>query len=258
MDICRIGGTHYRRTGGDKAPVVLLHGLMTSGECWTPLARMLEKDYDVIMPDARGHGNSYAPPHGYRYEDLANDVLDLIEELDLSKPVLVGHSMGGMTAAVTASLSSKPLGGMVLADPTFLTPAQQQEVYESDVEEQHCQVLKGSKEEFLLKKLQKNTRSRELVEWLVQARFQTSIHAFEVLKPPNPDYKHLVEALTIPTLLVTGDIGAVVSQETASELAQLNSYLEVILLKECGHGIPFDQPENFGNIVLAFLDSLNS
>jgi len=72
---------HYTRTGGNKPPVILLHGLMTNGLCWTDLARTLEKDYDVIMPDARGHGQSDVPGEGYQYEDLANDVtLSIIKQ----------------------------------------------------------------------------------------------------------------------------------------------------------------------------------
>src|ERR1700730_9201322 len=70
---------HYLRTGGHKPPIVLLHGLMTNGACWTPLAQALEKDYDVVMPDARGHGNSGAPDHAYLYDDLAADVVSLID-----------------------------------------------------------------------------------------------------------------------------------------------------------------------------------
>ena len=57
---------HYLRTGAVKPPLVLLHGLMGSGACWTPLARSLEGEYDLVMPDARGHGESSAPLHGYR------------------------------------------------------------------------------------------------------------------------------------------------------------------------------------------------
>jgi len=56
--ICKTNGidVHYLRTGGDKLPVVLLHGLMLNGACWTPLARALENDYDVIMPDVGAMG----------------------------------------------------------------------------------------------------------------------------------------------------------------------------------------------------------
>ena len=111
-----------------------------NGACWTFLARALEEDYDVIMPDARGHGNSSAPCEGYCYDNLADDVLSLIEALGLAAPVLIGHSMGGMTAAVVASQNPKRLKGLVLADPTFLTPQRQREVYESDVADQHRRV----------------------------------------------------------------------------------------------------------------------
>jgi pimeloyl-ACP methyl ester carboxylesterase len=87
---------HYIRTGGNKPPLILLHGLMGNGACWTPVALALEKEYDVIMPDARGHGESSVPKYGYSYEDHAKDVEGFIEALELSAPILIGHSMGGM------------------------------------------------------------------------------------------------------------------------------------------------------------------
>jgi pimeloyl-ACP methyl ester carboxylesterase len=52
---------HYTRTGGAKPPVVLAHGFSDDGLCWTPVARALQAEYDVIMVDARGHGQSAAP-----------------------------------------------------------------------------------------------------------------------------------------------------------------------------------------------------
>jgi pimeloyl-ACP methyl ester carboxylesterase len=100
--VCGIN-IHYLRTGGCKPPLVLLHGLTGSGACWIPLARGLKGEYDVVMPDARGHGNSSTPLNGYRYEDHASDVVGLIQGLGIAAPVLLGHSMGGMTAAVVAS-----------------------------------------------------------------------------------------------------------------------------------------------------------
>ncbi len=77
------------------------------------------------MPDARGHGNSSAPLNGYGYHDYANDVVGLIQGLGLAAPVLLGHSMGGMAAAVVASEAATPIGAVILADPTFLSPHRQ-------------------------------------------------------------------------------------------------------------------------------------
>jgi N-formylmaleamate deformylase len=110
---------HYLRTGGRKGPLVLLHGLTASGACRLPLARAFAGEYDVVMPDARGHGTSTAPSDGYRYEDHAGDVVGLIQGLGLAAPVLLGHSMGGMTATVVASRLGTAIRGVILADPTF-------------------------------------------------------------------------------------------------------------------------------------------
>lgn len=250
---------HYLRTGGDKPPVVLLHGLTANGACWTPLARALEDDCDVVMPDARGHGNSSTPDQGYNYDNLATDVISLIDALGLNNPALLGHSMGGMTAAVAASRNPKQLRGLILTDPTFLTPQRQREVYKSDVVEQHRRILNGSRKDFLAEMLVRHrNRSRELIELLVHARFHTSIHAFEILRPPNPDYLQLIKTLDLSTLLVIGGTSAVISPLVAAELASLNERLEVVQIAEAGHGIPYDHPDHFSAIVKAFLHSLSN
>ena len=251
--ICEANGVevHYLRTGGDKPPVVLLHGLMTNGACWTPLARALEEYYDVVMPDARGHGNSGAPANGYSYDNLADDVVSLIDALGLPTPVLLGHSMGGMTAAVVASRNSKRLRGLILADPTFLTPQRQCEVHKSDVAKQHRRILNRPMEALLAEmRIRHSRRSREVIKLFAQARFQTSMHAFEVLTPPNPDYAQLIKTLDVPSLIVIGDVGSVVSPEMAAELARLNPRLEVVQIAEAGHGVPYDQPEHFSAVVV--------
>lgn len=245
---------HYLRTGGDKPPVVLLHGLMLSGACWTPLACVLEKDYDVIMPDARGHGYSSAPDHEYCYDNLTADVVSLINALELVTPVLLGHSMGGMTAAVVASRYPNLIRGLILADPTFLTLERQLEVYKSDVAAQHRRVLNGSREDFLAEmQARRNGRSQEVIELFVQARFQTTMNAFEILKPPNPNYMQLINTLAIPSLLVIGDVGSIVSLEVAAELAELNENLKFVQIAEAGHAVPYDQPERFSAVVQTFL-----
>jgi pimeloyl-ACP methyl ester carboxylesterase len=257
---CKANGTDlpYLRTGGDKPPVVLLHGLSANGACWTPLARALERDYDVVLPDARGHGSSGVPADGYCYENLAADVVVLMDALGLTAPVLVGHSMGGMTAAVVASRNPRRLKGLVLVDPTFLTPQRQRDVYESDAAEQHRRTLGRPKEELLAELRRRHERrSPEIIELIVQARLQTDVRAFDILTPPNHDYRQLVPDLAVPSLLVIGDVGAVVSREVAAELAQLNPWLRVEQIVDAGHGIPYDQPERLATVVQAFLGLLS-
>jgi len=56
---------HFTRTGGDKPPIVLAHGVTDAGPCWSPVAEALTPEYDTIKVDTRGHGYSDALERGY-------------------------------------------------------------------------------------------------------------------------------------------------------------------------------------------------
>ena len=95
---------HYNRTGGDLPKLVLAHGVTDDGLCWTPLARKLESEFDIIMVDARAHGESEAPADGYEPVTLAADLAAVITELGLDRPAVLGHSMGAITALARGHL----------------------------------------------------------------------------------------------------------------------------------------------------------
>ncbi len=256
--VCAANGIelHYLRTGGPKPPLVLLHGLLGSGACWSPVARVLAGEHDVVMPDARGHGKSSAPAEGYRYDDHARDVVGLVRALGLAAPIVAGHSMGGMTAAVVAAGGDGLVRGVVLVDPTFLSPERQREVCDSDVADQHRRLLALEAGELRAQLRARHARrSPEVVELLIEARRETRMNAFDVLTPPNPDYRGLVRAIEVPVLLVIGD-APVVSLESARELQRLNPRLRVEQIPGAGHGVPYDQPEHLADLIGSFSRSL--
>lgn len=247
---------HYTRTGGSKPALILLHGLMTNGLCWTPLARHLEKEYDVIMPDARGHGRSGTPGHGYRYEDHANDIVGLINTLRLPPPILLGHSMGGMTATVVAARNPNILRSLILADPTFLSPKLQREVRDSDVADRHRRILNTPFDAIVAEARKRHPhRSPEVLELFARARLQTSMAAFDVLTPPNPAYEQLVDKIKVPSLLVFAGKG-VISSDVAEEVQRLNRRFQIREIREAGHALHLDQPQQFAAVVKSFLDFL--
>jgi N-formylmaleamate deformylase len=215
----------------------------------------MSQEYDVVMPDARGHGDSSTPLHGYKYEDHAGDVIELIRELGLVTPMLLGHSMGGMTATVVVSLAAKDICGAILVDPTFLSPQRQREVFESDVADQHRGLLSQDKCDVLAQLRSRHAhRSPEIVELIASARLKTQISAFDVLTPPNPEYHQLISTIDVPILLVIGDAG-VVSLDEARELQSRNLHIQVELIHDAGHGVQYDQPERFEVVVRSFLRS---
>lgn len=221
------------------------------------MARALEGEFDIVMPDARGHGGSSAPHHGYRYDDHASDVVGLIRGLELSRPVLLGHSMGGMTAAVVASRGVGDIRGVILVDPTFLSPERQREVHDSDVADQHGWALGSQKSDLVAQARARHPRrSPEVIELLADARLKTRLDAFDVLSPPNPEYRDVVSAIDVPSLLVIGDSSPVVTLEMAAELRSLNPRVRIEQVQDAGHGLPYDQPERLGEVVASFLREL--
>jgi len=220
------------------------------------LARSLEAEYDVVMPDARGHGDSSAPLDGYGYEDHAGDVIELVRKLGLVTPMLLGHSMGGMTATVVASLAAKNIRGVILVDPTFLSPQRQREVFAGDAAEQHRRLLSQDKCAVSAQLRSRHAhRSPEIVELIASARLKTQIAAFDVLTPPNPEYHQLISTIGVPILFVIGDAG-VVSLDAARDLRSRNSHIQVELIHDAGHGVQYDQPERFEAVVRSFLRSV--
>jgi pimeloyl-ACP methyl ester carboxylesterase len=166
--------------------------------------------------------------------------------------------MGGMTAALVASRSAGLLRGLILVDPTFSSPERQREVHESDVAEQHRRALTLSKSELVAQARARHpSRALEIIELQAEARLKTSMAAIDVLAPPNPEYRELVRAIDVQTLLVIGDESPVVTLEMATELRSLNKRVRIEQVKEAGHGLPFEQPQRLGEAVVSFSRELS-
>jgi 3-oxoadipate enol-lactonase len=111
------GRIAYGRQGrGD--PVVLLHPLALAGGVWSGLAERLSGRYDVVTPDARGHGASSWDGAPFSIDDMADDVVALLDEVGLERAHVVGMSMGGSVAINFAARHPDRVGRLVLADTT--------------------------------------------------------------------------------------------------------------------------------------------
>ena len=88
---------HYMLTGAANAPVVVLsNSLGTNFSMWGPQAPALEQKFRLLRYDTRGHGQSSATPGPYSIEQLARDVLGLLDSLQIDRVHFCGLSMGGM------------------------------------------------------------------------------------------------------------------------------------------------------------------
>jgi pimeloyl-ACP methyl ester carboxylesterase len=101
---------------GGEPPALLLHGIGNYGRVWEFVAAEIAGRLRLVAPDARGHGDSVAPESGYRPEDFVADAIAVMDAVALSRPIVVGHSMGGAHAMALAGLHPDRVRGLVLVD----------------------------------------------------------------------------------------------------------------------------------------------
>jgi len=110
---------HYQRIG-EGPDVVMLHGLTGNLAVWhLHIVPRLSDRFRVLTPDLRGHGYSDMPPTGYSADDMAGDLLDLLDSLGIEKPFLVGHSFGADVSLYFAHRYPDRVGQVVAIEPAL-------------------------------------------------------------------------------------------------------------------------------------------
>jgi 3-oxoadipate enol-lactonase len=104
----------FFETIGDGVPLTLLHGYPLDHSIWQDVAAGLKNEARIIMPDLRGQGKSPAPAGTYLMEDLAGDILQILDRLNIEKTIIAGHSMGGYVALALAKIHPERLSGLAL------------------------------------------------------------------------------------------------------------------------------------------------
>jgi pimeloyl-ACP methyl ester carboxylesterase len=118
---------HYRILGSGE-PLLLLHGFGNCGDQWEPFSQALANQFQVIIPDLRGHGWSTNPAKTFTHRQSATDVLALLDRLALKRVRAMGISTGGMTLLHMATRQPERIDAMVLIGATSYFPPQAREI----------------------------------------------------------------------------------------------------------------------------------
>jgi pimeloyl-ACP methyl ester carboxylesterase len=105
----------YFTERGSGPPLLLVHGLMVTGQMFEPVIGHLATRHRVIVPDLRGHGRSRGLPPPYTAAQLAADLSRLLDHLDIDSSAVLGYSQGGAIAQQLALDHPKRCHRLVLA-----------------------------------------------------------------------------------------------------------------------------------------------
>ena len=119
MDNIQVNGiTMAYQDQGEGEVIVLLHGFCGSSSYWEQVQPVLAQHYRVICPDLRGHGSTGAPIGAYTIEQMGDDVAGLMEQLGITKYILLGHSLGGYVTLSLVQRYAHVLSGFGLIHST--------------------------------------------------------------------------------------------------------------------------------------------
>jgi pimeloyl-ACP methyl ester carboxylesterase len=263
--------------GGNLGPLLMLHGGGQTRHSWDRAANSLAAEgWDVVTLDARGHGESeWAHDGDYGVDALAADLLLVRDQLVASTstlPVLIGASMGGMTAMVAEGEHGGVARALVLVD---IVPRIEQDGVErigafmnsaptgfeslEDVADAVAAYQPHRQRPNNIEGLRRNVRLAEdgRLYWHWDPAFMRIGEGLDVdFETRQRRLSDAARRITVPTLLVRGMLSDIVSEEGAAELLELIPGATAVDVHGAGHMVAGDDNAIFVDQTTAFLRAL--
>ena len=251
---------HYWRTGGEKPPMLMLHGYSDDGLCWTAIAKELEDNYDIILPDARGFGLTDPPSQSEPTDIQVQDLASLIKALKLDKPILLGHSMGSSSVAWFSARFPDVPKASILVDPRLVsrTPNESAE-RNAGVEKRVADILQRNNTSY--ETLFDGQKARnphfsftELHFWVLSKQLYHPNTAYRSAND-RPSMSELFAKTSCPTLILKADDQGE-PREKNKIIAAILKTGKLVHVKDARHSVHRDQPQLFLEALNSFLDNI--
>lgn len=233
----------YYEELGQGTPVVFLHGFPFDHEIWQSVVPLVAKEARVILPDLRGHGRSPVPDGVYTMRQMAEDVVQLLDRLEIEKAVLVGHSMGGyVSLAFAHAYPGRLLGlGLVATQSAADNPEKRQSRLKLA-----SSIKRRGMKPVVSDMLPKLTSRQDLLPPLMEVMLRTSpVGAAGALKgmAERPDMTGLLAEIQAPALVLTGLDDQLLPLENVKMMAQMLPKGWLVEVPETGHMLMMEAPE---------------
>lgn len=232
---------HYIQYGKESAPeVVLLHGWQQNIEMMRPIGDNLQKKFHITILDLPGFGLSEEPKTVWTLFDYVMMLSQLLKELEISQPILMGHSFGGKISLLYASMH--PVKQMVLFASPFRPGMEKMPL--------KTRILKTVKKlpgmSSFAEKAKKHMGSTDY-------RNASPIMRAIMVEHVNLDLSREVQHITCPTLLIWGDCDEAVPYSEAYQLESLLKDAGVVMYEGCTHYAYLERLGQTINVINSFI-----
>ncbi|MGH2963715.1 MAG: alpha/beta fold hydrolase [Solirubrobacterales bacterium] len=252
----------YLDFGGDGPPVLFLHGLAGHAGEWAETAQWLTGRARVVALDARGHGGSERNPADVSQRAHVDDVAFVIEQLALGPVVLVGQSLGGLTAFLVAAEHPGLVRGLVVGEAS---PERDEEAAVEEAEHYLASwpVPFASREAAVAffggpslraESWADGLESREDGLW---PRFEVAVMSRTLRAAASRSHWTEWDSIQCPALVVRAERGAIAAGEAGAMVARLPG-ARLVELSGAGHDLHLDRPQEWRTAISEFLDSVDA
>ncbi|MBH5333427.1 alpha/beta hydrolase [Streptomyces pactum] len=259
----RVGGRtlSYVAFGGRRGtPVLALHGTFGRGTVFTRLARDLAGRARIVAPDQRGHGLSDRADD-YGRDAFVADAAALLRELDLAPAVVLGHSLGGITAYQLAARHPELVSALVVED---VGPLMRRPEIENPVLDVRGWPRTGRTRDELARKIEAagvpdsgyfmHSAAPDGDHWRLLFDWDDMM---EVQEGGVGDWWPDWLASTCPALVLHGGASPLLPAPLAREMTRRRPGTRLVTFPTAGHWIHDDEPDGVARAVSAFLDELD-
>lgn len=240
-------GTAWCRYGVGM-PVVLIHGVGMAKDVWTPQINDLSADFDVLVYDMWGHGQSTMPKGALTLSHYAHQLLDLINTLGLQRVRVVGHSMGALVALEFGLEHPARCAGVVAMSAVFSRSEEQRALVRQRGIELLRQGTKANLEDTLKRwfgsPLNPDTAMAEALSrrLLETVNHQGYARAYQVFATADAVHVPRLPSLTPPVLFFTGELDPNSTPAMSHEMARLAPHASAQVLLGHRHMMSLTAP----------------
>jgi 3-oxoadipate enol-lactonase len=248
-------GQLYFTEQGAGPPLLLVHGLMVSGEMFAPVLDRLAAFHRVIVPDLRGHGRSRALPPPYSARQLAADLAGLLEQLGIGSAAVLGYSQGGAIAQQLALDWPERCSRLVLACTYAFNMATPREWLEGHVTPFLLSLLGPHRfAEFVVSQGAQEL-DKERAAWLVNlmANQDRKLMAAAWRETMAFDSRPRLPEIACPTLIVAGSVDRAVPMHHAQMLHAGIRGSQLVIIAGAGHTLIWTHPDELVRVTEDFL-----
>lgn len=234
---------------GTGRPLILVHGYPLDHSIWMKTASLLSAEFRVVLPDLRGYGASASLGISHSMDEMAEDVRDLLDSLQIERALLAGHSMGGYVIQNFLRLFPERVAGMVLVNSICFADAPERKEARRKLAAEIEQRGPMAVVEASLAKYSPDEKVRETCRRIMLHPPREAVAASSRAMADRLESCSVLAGASQPLVALYGDQDGFIPLERSEEMLRAVPKMKGVLLPGVGHTAMLEVPEKVAEVL---------